>query len=154
MFPEGAKKRFANCWENWRKAQEALGDFISKRLSFLNASLLFSECTCGELQHWGFAAAVPDKGAGGEWLGWFLRLSPLPSVSHHGEKRHSWRREREELRSRRAPEQAPSSSTLGRAGAARRLLTKAAWNCAETDSEQSRSERIKEAMPAWETQPE
>lgn len=122
----GGNKQLANCWENWRNAQEALRDLLSKRLSFLNTSHLFSECT--EFHPRVFAAVVPGKGEEGEALGCANTHTTLEKELEMGEvraKEESWGWQR-----------SSSQSSL---------------RFTETDSEQTRSESIRKAMPAWET---
>lgn len=132
----GGNKQLANRWENWRNAREALRDFLSKRLSFLNTSHLFSECT--EFYHRVFAAVVPGEGEEGEPLGWLL----LPALTPHWKK--SWRWERWE-------ESCRPGSIQQHSGDGRRAPHKSSLRFTETDSEQTRSESIRKAMPAWET---
>lgn len=144
----GKKTQLVNCWEIWCNAQEAPGDFISKRLSFLNTTLhIFSEClrACTELHRCAFVAIVgiAVRAAG-------MASAPLPitkGFTPHCKKDRARDRKGENAELEGARNHAPLRSE---AWGWQQLPSIAAVPhkssrriCRTTDSEQTRSKRIK-----------
>lgn len=145
----GGGKRFVNCWERWYNAQEALRDFVSKRLSFLNTILLIlSECihTCTELHHCAFAVVVTGTELrGGDTV---MASAPFPITKGFMLQKDIARdRKGENEKVERAENHTPSRSIVWgwqKLPGITVVSHKSSLRiCRTTDSEQTRSERIK-----------
>lgn len=147
MFLGEVEERFVNCWESWCNAEEALRDFISKRLSFLNTTLLIlSECvhTCTELHavHLWLSLAQSCRGGTG------VASAPFPITKGFTLQNDIARdRKGENEKVERAENHAPSRSIVWgwqKLPGITVLSHKSSLRiCRTTDSEQTRSERIK-----------